>query len=177
MKMKNPNAKQGSIQQQEYAEYSRLLYPSCLRILANPAEAEEAMHDVLLHYFSFSGHFESEAQKRSWLFKVAASKSIDRLRKKNAEFLWEEVSVQELDECRCHEAEQELDREVERVKRGLALLAPGYRTILSLFLFEGYDFEEIASILSLHPSTVRSQYVRGRTKLKNILVSSKYFAP
>ncbi|MCL2727502.1 MAG: sigma-70 family RNA polymerase sigma factor [Bacteroidales bacterium] len=175
MKQNTSYAQKRALQSEEYATYSRLLYPSCLRILANPAEAEEAMHDTLLHYFAFTGHFDSEAQKRSWLFKVAASKSIDRLRKKNREPLPKEDSFPEQDTIGYNRAEREIEREVERVKRGLASLAPGYRTILSLFLFEGYDFEEIASILSLRPATIRSQYTRGRIKLKEILLSSNHF--
>ena len=174
MKQKATPLDQESIQRKEYIIYSRMLYPTCLRILANPAEAEEAMHDTLLHYFTFPGHFDSEIKKRSWLFKVATSKSIDRLRKKQTALFWEETSL-EPDNTGPGDAEQELSREVERVKQGLAQLAPGYRTILSLFLFEGYDFEEIASILSLQPASVRSQYARGRSKLRAILIPSKHF--
>ena len=44
-------------------------------------------------------------------------------------------------------------------------LADGYRIVLSLYLFEGYDMEEIAQILRLKPASVRSQYLRGKRKL------------
>jgi len=180
----NPSSPKGkTVQQKEYAIYSGLLYPTCLRILSNQFEAEEAMHDSLLHYFAFQGTFESEVQKRSWLFKVAASKSIDRLRKREPEFAtegniygktepqWEqEDAIQETDPFfEQGQTDSEVAKKVARIKKELTALAPGYRTVLSLFLFEGYDFEEIASILSLTPSTVRSQYVRARAKLRSLL--------
>jgi len=44
-------------------------------------------------------------------------------------------------------------------------LAGGYRLVLSLNLFEGYDYEEIAQILDLKEVTVRSQYIRGKARL------------
>ena len=44
-------------------------------------------------------------------------------------------------------------------------LPAGYRVVLSLYLFEGYDMEEIASILNIRPASVRSQYLRGKRKL------------
>ena len=173
---KKPDAQ---TQRQEYALYSRLLYPSCLRILASAPEAEEVMHDTLIYYFSFSGQFDSEAQKRSWLFKVAASKSIDRLRKKHRELFLRETLP--LDEVRLRpewlkveaapegfSREDDTAQKVEKIKRCLSLLPPGYRSIVSLHLFEGYDFEEIASILNLQAATVRSQYSRGRNKLKQL---------
>ena len=44
-------------------------------------------------------------------------------------------------------------------------LPEGYRVVLSLYLFEGYDMEEIAQILHVKPASVRSQYLRGKRKL------------
>lgn len=174
---------QQSVQQKEYAIYSHLLFPTCMRILSNQFEAEEAMHDALLHYFAFQRAFPSEAQKRSWLVKVAASKSIDRLRKRERNlFRKERLSKKrglnddhkdaEIVADPFFEQDQtahEVAHKVEMIKKGVAKLAPGYRTIISLFLFEGYDFEEIAYILSLSPSSVRSQYARARAKLRTLL--------
>jgi len=244
MKQNLSSLERRAIERKEYAIYSSLLYPTCLRILSHRGEAEEAMHDALLHYFSFQGVFESEAQKRGWLFRVATSKSIDRLRKKETKLFFEETVLREDDlryadsddgkgddrygnrdddryvdrhDDRYYDRDDDrhddrydnrhddryddrhddrhddryvdrhddryVDRyddryddddghQVARIKQGLAQLAPGYRTILSLSLFEGYDFEEIASILSLHPSSVRSQYTRARRKLRALLSPS-----
>ena len=58
---------------------------------------------------------------------------------------------------------------VSRVKRGIESLSDGYRTILSLLLFEGYDYQEVAEILDVKEATVRSQYMRGRKRLLEIL--------
>ena len=40
-----------------------------------------------------------------------------------------------------------------------------YRAILSLHLFEGYDYEEISQITGIKENTIRSLYMRGRQKL------------
>ena len=40
-----------------------------------------------------------------------------------------------------------------------------YRAILSLHLFEGYDYQEISLITGTNESTIRSLYMRGRQKL------------
>ena len=42
------------------------------------------------------------------------------------------------------------------IREQLDSLPSGYRTILSLYLFEGYDFDEIAQITDLQPSTVEA---------------------
>ena len=53
----------------------------------------------------------------------------------------------------------------EQVREAIKRLAPGYRVVLSLYLFEGYDMDEIAQILNLKPVSVRSQYMRAKKRL------------
>jgi RNA polymerase sigma-70 factor (ECF subfamily) len=54
---------------------------------------------------------------------------------------------------------------VEDIKKAVGLLPNGYRTVLTLYLFEGYDQEEIAEILQVSHATVRTQYMRAKKKL------------
>lgn len=61
--------------------------------------------------------------------------------------------------------EKEMELKVEDIKRGVKLLPNGYRTVLTLYLFEGYDQEEIAEILGVTHATVRTQYMRAKQKL------------
>ena len=61
--------------------------------------------------------------------------------------------------------ESEIQFRIEEIKQGVKLLPNGYRTVLSLYLFEGYDHEEIAEILHISHATVRTQYMRAKQKL------------
>jgi RNA polymerase sigma-70 factor (ECF subfamily) len=61
--------------------------------------------------------------------------------------------------------EREIQLKVAEVKKALAELPDGYRTVLTLYLFEGYDHEEIAQILEVKESTARTQYIRAKQKL------------
>jgi RNA polymerase sigma-70 factor (ECF subfamily) len=65
--------------------------------------------------------------------------------------------------------EQEVQYKVEQVKKAIQKLADGYRTVLSLYLLEGYDQEEISEILGITHNTVRTQYIRAKQKLLQIL--------
>jgi len=60
---------------------------------------------------------------------------------------------------------EELDVKVEEVKEAIERLPDGYRVILSLYLLEGYDHDEIAEILAISSSTSRSQLSRAKQKL------------
>ena len=61
--------------------------------------------------------------------------------------------------------EVEIGLQVETVKKAMMQLPDGYRTVLSLYLLEGYDHEEIAEILQVAESTTRTQYMRAKQKL------------
>ena len=65
--------------------------------------------------------------------------------------------------------ENEIEFTVQNVKKAMTQLPDGYRTVLSLYLLEGYDHEEIAEIMRISQSTVRTQYKRGKQKLLQLL--------
>ena len=65
--------------------------------------------------------------------------------------------------------EENILLKIEAIKKAMRLLPNGYRTVLSLFLFEGYDYEEIGGILNISGSTVRTQYHRAKQKLLHTL--------
>ena len=68
--------------------------------------------------------------------------------------------------------EKEIQYSVAQIKEATTKLPAGYRIILSLYLFEGYDMEEIASILKIQPPSVRSQYLRAKRKLLDIIAAN-----
>ncbi len=65
--------------------------------------------------------------------------------------------------------EETLKFKVEEIKKAVKELPNGYRTVISLHLFEGYDQEEIAEILQISHATVRTQYMRAKQKLLLII--------
>ena len=65
--------------------------------------------------------------------------------------------------------ESELQYKVEEIKKAVKELPNGYRTVLTLHLFEGYDQEEIAEILNVSHVTIRTQYMRAKQKLLQLI--------
>jgi len=66
--------------------------------------------------------------------------------------------------------EEYLKLSVERVKRAMGLLPEGARVIFSLYLLEGYDHNEISEILSISESTSKTQFMRARQMVKEMLL-------
>ena len=159
-----------------YQRYRVRLFNVSYRILGERMDAEEVMQDVMIKYLK-SGMSLELPKEEAWLVKSTVRGAIDRLRKRKKEELFleeyrsdaEDLKVEELDRQMWGAFSQCDSDLVSRVRKGVESLPDGYRTILLLLLFEGYDYQEVAEILDVTESTVRSQYMRGRKRLLEIL--------
>ena len=63
----------------------------------------------------------------------------------------------------------ESDYDLETVQRAIEALPDGFRTVLSLYLLEGYDHQEISDILGIAESTSKTQFKRAKERLRQII--------
>ena len=147
-----------------YKQFATRLYNVCLRIIGNPQDAEEAMQDSFLKVFIRLEQYQAGTSFEAWLQQIAVRTAIDYVRRQlpEGEDLTDDYAELADDDT---PDEEELQCSVAQVKAACQQLPAGYRVVLSLYLFEGYDMEEIASILNIRPASVRSQYLRGKRKL------------
>ena len=147
-----------------YKQFATRLYNVCLRIIGNPQDAEEAMQDSFLKVFTRLEQYQAGTSFEAWLQQIAVRTAIDYVRRQlpEGEDLTDDYAELADDDT---PDEEELQCSVAQVKAACQQLPAGYRVVLSLYLFEGYDMEEIASILHIRPASVRSQYLRGKRKL------------
>ncbi len=155
-----------------YDLYSKAMYNTALRITGTGHEAEEVMQEAFITAFEKLHLFRGDVSFGSWLRRIVINKALDHLRKRKVR--WEELDENMTDET-SEEKFSDPDREenlqpyVEKIRSAMGRLTEGYRTILSLYLFEGYDHEEIAGILGISHVTSRTQYLRAKRKLKELL--------
>ena len=151
-----------------YARYSKAMYNTCLRMLNNVAEAEDVLQESFIEAFKNLGHFEYRTSFGGWLKQICINRSINQLKKRKIDWVdMEQACYNNADEIPIDE--MEIILKVERVKKAIMKLSDGYRTVLNLYLLEGYDHEEIAEILNVAESTTRTQYMRAKQKLLQIL--------
>lgn len=148
-----------------YDEHAVRLYNVSLRILGDCCEAEEVMHDSLLQYYGMKDR-SGIHDIRKWLSSVCIRKSIDRLRKRKRfmDFL-EDYEDPAMDDTEY----EDLTPDVENIRKALSCIPDSNRLILTLHLFEGYDYQEISQITGIKEVTVRSLYLRGKRKLAEYL--------
>lgn len=150
-----------------YEAYSKAMYNTALRFLNDVFEAEDIIQEAFLVAFEQLGAMENLNLFAGWLKQIVVNKSINRLKQQQVFETFKENVCLNTDVT--EEVEIPGYLEVSKVKHALTELPKGYRAILSLYLFEGYDHEEIGEILEISSATSRSQYNRGKKKLRELL--------
>jgi RNA polymerase sigma factor (sigma-70 family) len=158
-------------QEELYRLYFKAMYNTSLRMLNDRFEAEDVMQEAFLAAFTKLGQYRGEMSFGSWLKKIVINKTIDVLRSRKVRFeeLDEKQEDEDLPEFEMEHVTEESAHLVHRIREAVKLLPEGFRIVLSLALFEGYDHEEIAMILGISESTSRSQLARAKKKLVEYL--------
>lgn len=152
-----------------YQRYSKAMFNTCLRILNNEAEAEDVLQESFIEAFKNLENFEYRTSFGGWLKTICINRSINQLKKRKIEW----IDIEKVPGYNSPEEagidENEIILKVESVKKAIMKLPDGYRTVLNLYLLEGYDHEEIAEILKVAQSTTRTQFIRAKQKLLQLL--------
>ena len=152
---------------QIYKLYYKAMYNTSLRIVNNTMEAEDIMQEAFLSAFEKIGSYSGTASFGAWLKKIVQNRSLDFLSRKSKVIYGDIESFSGIDEsysdnaCQNEEPDPRIIKVIEKIK----LLPERYRNVLSLYLFEGYDHEEIGQILSIPSSTSRSHFSRARNRI------------
>lgn len=142
---------------QIYNDNKNSVYRLALTYLHSQAEAEDVCHDVFIklieHEISvFPG------KERAWLLTVTANECKNRLK------FWKRHTNEELPDDISMKDTQSLN-----ILETVMSLSAKERTVIYLYYYEGYTTEEIAGILKITASAVRSRMERARKHLKSKL--------
>lgn len=158
---------------QLYKLYYKSMFNTSLRMVGNEAEAEDIMQESFLKAFKKIDTYEGKVSFGAWLKKIVVNRSLDYLKKRKVNF--EEIDEKLMDEAETPVLEtRELN--LQKLKDAIFQLPEGYRAVLSLYLLEGYDHDEISEILGISNSSSRSQLLRAKLKLRKLLQKDELFS-
>ena len=157
---------------QLYRLYYKPMYSICLRIINNETEAEDVMQEAFLNAFKKIDTYKGEVSFGAWLKRIVINRSLDVLKKRKVKF-------EEINEKTNQIADYQMEIKevnVQLIKDAIQKLPDGYRVVLSLYLIEGFDHEEISEILGISNSNSRTQYLRAKNKLRELLKDTEVFS-
>ncbi len=159
---------------QLYNLYCKAMFVVANRYVNDSFLAEDIMQESFIKAFKSIDRYKNEVPFGAWLKRIAINQSIDALKKKKLELIsMNEETLRVVDD-----EDWKVDESitVDEVKSAINDLKEKYRLVLSLYLFEGYDHDEISQILGITSNTSRTHLLRGKRILKEKLKSNSYAA-
>lgn len=155
-------------QKELYVRYMPAMYNRAVRMVADQEQAKDIIQEVFAIVFKDLARFRGESTIGAWIKKITINQCLNFLKasKKMAFVAYED----HLDRA---EEEKETPRyNIKMVHKRIQQLPEGCRTVLNLYLLEGYRHGEIAKILDISESTSKTQFKRAKRLLLDLLKST-----
>jgi RNA polymerase sigma-70 factor (ECF subfamily) len=154
-----------------FSRYRLPVYRFVLRMVRNPATAEDLNSDVFLDVWRQAGTFEGRSTVSTWIFSIARFKALNVLARR---------PMEELDEAKADTIEDASDDpEIALAKKDKAAalrecllkLSAEHREIVSLVYYQHKSVEDVAGIVGIPEATVKTRMFYARKKLSELLAA------
>lgn len=159
-----------------YDRYSRPLYATALKILRDPTEAEDVVHDVFISIWEKAGDFDrARGTPVAWIMTLVRNRAIDRIRtrRRRGEII-EQASDSDLPQAQAGDQVDAADQaawqdQAAQVREALTTLPADQREALQLAFFGGLTQVEIADRLQAPLGTIKARIRRGLLRLRELV--------
>lgn len=154
-----------------YRRHYRRVYSLCLRMTANPEEAEDLTQETFIQLHKKIGSFRGDSAFTTWLHRMTVNQVLMhfRRRKSRPEYTTTdgETPVQIVQGTQNQNKMPVVDKIM--LENAITQLAPGYRAVFVLHDVEGHEHREIAEMLGISEGTSKSQLHKARLKLRSLI--------
>lgn len=163
-------------------QHSPRIFNLALRMMEDPAEAEEILQETFLRAAKHIGSFRGQSSLGTWLYRIGTNLALMRLRRNRPVSISLDDTAEEyvapllpVEEWSDRPESELLNREArEEMQRAILDLPDTLRIVFVLRDIEGLSTAETADVLDLSISAVKSRLLRARLALRDDL--SRYFS-
>ena len=151
-----------------YNRYYKAMYNTAYRIVKDSFEAEDVMQDAFLLAFTKLNTLKDIKTFGAWLKRIVINNSIHHFNKSNKynEVPLDDVLYKVEDNEGISSDYEFTNLQAKQVIDTMNLLKDNYRVALSLHLIEGYDYEEISTIMDMSYASCRTTISRAKESLR-----------
>ena len=151
-----------------YTRYGGSLAGVCVRYIADEEDVKDVIQNALVHIFSHITDFKyrGNGSLEAWVVRIAVNESLKFLRTKvQYELLQPDYDV--IDDSEDDPSVRDIPPNI--IRQMLNRLPTGYRTVLNLYVFEGKNHQEIATLLGIKKDSSASQLLRAKSMLAQMI--------
>ncbi len=152
-----------------YSRHNVRVYRFVLRMMRDTTSAEDLVSQVFLDVWRTAGQFEGRSQVSTWLLSIARFKALTALRQRKHEDIDQDDVMEIADPSDTPEASLDRSRTSAILRACVAKLSPAHREIVNLVYYHEKSVEEVASLIGIPASTVKTRMFYARKQLAELL--------
>ena len=154
-----------------YKAHSGRLFSLAVRMLGNPADAEDMLQEIFLSAHRKLDSFRGEAALGTWLYRLAMNQILDHVRSRAARTGQLTDGLDDTALLADASGHRLADRAIDRIdlERALAELPEGCRAAFVLHDVHGLEHREVSDVLGIAEGTSKSQVHKARLRLRGLL--------
>lgn len=158
-------------QKRLYDQYSKIMYGICLRYSYTREEAKDILQDGFIKVFTKMSQFGNTGSFEGWMKRVFVNAALQHYREHKKFMNESDVSIAN-NTAQPANIIENISRD--EILNAMNELAIGYRTVMNLYVIEGYNHAEIAEMLGISEGTSKSQLSRARGLLQQLLAKKTH---
>ena len=129
-------------------------------------EARDVLQESFISAFTRLGSLKDAGLFSAWLKRIVVNHCLNAIKKRKEFVIPMNENIELVEE---EESLRYSEYTMSKVMMAIDQLPQGARTVLNLYLFEGYDHKEIGQILQITESASKAQYSKAKSKIRRIL--------
>jgi len=142
-------------------------------MMGNEEDGRDVMQESFIDAFTKMHKLREEITFSAWLKRIMVNNCINALRKRKLDAfnLEDDFDMPDVDDSWIKD--DFTSNEVQKIMRAIDHISKGCRTVLNLYLFEGYDHKEIGQILNISEAASKSQYSKAKSGIRKLIDQEK----
>ena len=147
--------------------YADAMYNICRRMMGNEEDARDVMQEGFIHAFLNLPKLKDKSLFSAWIKRIMINHCLNAIKRKKPDLEYLEEKHDRMEEDKHDESFTRFG--IRKIIEAMDGIPQGCRSVMNLYVFEGYDHSEISDILSISVSASKAQLSKAKSKIRDII--------